>query len=193
MESSNNKHDAILITARKLFWKFGFKKVSIEEICREAEVSKMTFYKFFPNKLEVARKVFDNEAEKGMMEFKSIMREKTTAAQKLVKILQIKHQGTNEISRDFLADFYNNPELGLKAHIEKVTLNMWNVIISDFKVAQENGIFRKDFKPELLWYFSQKMIDMINDPQLSKMFSNPHDMIMELASFFVYGISGEKQ
>ena len=38
--------------------------MTIEEICGEAKVSKMTLYKFFPNKIELAKvilkKVFDD-------------------------------------------------------------------------------------------------------------------------------------
>ena len=57
--SSNPKKNQILHTSKELFWKFGFKRVTIEEICKEAGVSKMTFYKFFPNKLELAKTILD--------------------------------------------------------------------------------------------------------------------------------------
>jgi len=43
--SENQKYNQIIDTSKKLFWKYGIKRVTIEEICREAGVSKMTFYK----------------------------------------------------------------------------------------------------------------------------------------------------
>jgi AcrR family transcriptional regulator len=189
MVIKHKKYEDILNTARNLFWKHGFKRVSIEEICRKADVSKMTFYRFFPNKIELARCVFDTEARKGVVEFKKIMQEKTTPAEKMNKIMLLKFNGTMDISQEFLADFYSNPELGLKDHIENTTGNLWMEIMEDFKRAQESGYFRRDFKPELIWYLAQKMMEMINDENLLILFGNPHEMIMELASFFVYGIS----
>jgi len=48
--TSNPKREQILTTGKELFWKFGFKRVTIEEICKEAGVSKMTYYKFFTTK-----------------------------------------------------------------------------------------------------------------------------------------------
>ena len=51
----NIKRELILKIAKKLFWKFGFKRVTIEEVCKEAAVSKMTFYKHFPNKMAVVK------------------------------------------------------------------------------------------------------------------------------------------
>ena len=35
MNESNVKYQDIVSTARDLFWKFGIKRVSIEEICKE--------------------------------------------------------------------------------------------------------------------------------------------------------------
>jgi AcrR family transcriptional regulator len=56
MESiDDQKLREILIAAKELFWKHGFKRVSIEEVCREANVSKMTFYKHFKNKIELIK------------------------------------------------------------------------------------------------------------------------------------------
>ncbi|RKY44359.1 MAG: TetR/AcrR family transcriptional regulator, partial [Candidatus Neomarinimicrobiota bacterium] len=43
--SSKKKIDKIVETGKKLFYRYGIKKVSVEEICKEAGVSKATFYK----------------------------------------------------------------------------------------------------------------------------------------------------
>lgn len=192
MTKTSKKQEEILRTARDLFWKHGFKRISIEEICRKASVSKMTFYRYFPGKIELARNVFDNEVDKGLKEFRSILSENIAPAAKMNKFLLLKLNGTNEISSEFLADFYNNSELGLKEHIEETTNRVWLEIVEDFKEAQKKGTFRQDFKPELLWYLSQNMMKMINDPDLIKLFNDPQQMVMELANFIIYGISGQK-
>ena len=51
-------------SAKTLFWKYGMARVTVEEICREAGVSKMTFYRNFKNKNEVAKQVLIHLAEK---------------------------------------------------------------------------------------------------------------------------------
>ena len=43
------KEGDILRTAEDLFMQFGYDRVSVEEICREAKVSKVTFYKLLCN------------------------------------------------------------------------------------------------------------------------------------------------
>ncbi|MDD5185790.1 MAG: TetR/AcrR family transcriptional regulator, partial [Paludibacter sp.] len=44
------KKEQIEQIATELFWKHGFKKVTIDEICKKANVSRKTFYTFFENK-----------------------------------------------------------------------------------------------------------------------------------------------
>jgi AcrR family transcriptional regulator len=186
---NNKKYRAILHKARELFWKYGFRRVTIEEICREAKTSKMTFYRFFPNKPELARTVFDHEAEEGLQKFKKILKEDSTPSQKMEKMLKMKLEGTNDISNEFLKDFYNNPELGLSGYIEEKTRVIWAEILGLFKDGQKEGWIRKDMKVEFLFDFLQRSTTMITDKELLKLYDSPQDLIMDLANFFVYGIS----
>jgi hypothetical protein len=85
--------------------------------------------------------------------------------------------------------FYSNPELGLSLYIEKRTKEMWFGIIEDFKNAQKKGIFRKDFKPEILLLLSGKMIEMVKDENVLKLYDRPEDLVMEITNLITYGIS----
>lgn len=187
--TQNKKYLDIIQAARTLFWKHGFKRVSIEEICREAKTSKMTFYKFFANKLELAKAVFNFVVDDSVSTFKTVLHETTSASELIGQMLQMKKEGIHEISKEFITDFYTNPELGLKDYIEEKTRTVWAEMIGDFKLAQERGILRKDLNIEFLVYFTRKFSDLLNDPYLNKIYPNPQDLIMELTRFSAYGIS----
>lgn len=185
----NKKYSLLLQTARELFWKHGFRRVSVEEICRKAGVSKMTFYRFFPNKLELAKTVFDQVTDEGTQQFRNIMAEDTTAAEKLRKLIHMKMEGVHDISQEFLVDFYNSPELGLTSYIEEKTLKTWTVILNDFREAQKKGWFRRDVKPEFFFYMAQKLVDIHNDKKITTFYQSPQELINETVNFFMYGIS----
>lgn len=187
--SQNKKYLDLIQAARTLFWKHGFKRVSIEEICREAKTSKMTFYKFFANKLELAKAVFDFVVDDSVSTFKTVLHETTSASELIGQMLQMKKEGIHEISKEFITDFYTNPELGLKDYIDEKTRTVWAEMIGDFKLAQERGILRKDLNIEFFVHFTQKFSDLLNDPYLNKIYPNPQDLIMELTRFSAYGIS----
>lgn len=188
----NKKQKAILETSRGLFWKYGFRRVTINEICREAKTSKMTFYRFFPNKLELARSVFDEVADEGLLNFRKILKEHSSPSEKVKKMLQLKLDGTNNISNEFINDFYNNPDLGLKQHIEEKTRSVWVEIIKLFKDGQNEGWIRRDLKVEFLFFFLQNTSAIMADKELLKLYNSPQDLIMEIANLFVYGISPVK-
>jgi AcrR family transcriptional regulator len=190
--SNNKKYIAIIRVSRELFWKFGFRRVTIDEICREAKTSKMTFYRFFPNKMELARSVFDMVAEEGLSKFSKILKEESSPSDKMKNILQLKLEGTDDISNEFLNDFYNNPDLGLTPYIEEKTRVLWAKTLQLFKDAQNDGWIRKNMNVEFMFYFMQKSTPLLTDKELLKLYNSPQELIMELANMFVYGISPEK-
>lgn len=191
-ETKTSKRASIIIEAgRALFWKHGFKRVSVEEICQNAGISKMTFYRFFSNKTELAKAIFQKEVNKGLQDFRNILNEDTTTpAEKIRKMIMLKIEGVHDISNEFLMDFYKNPELGLKDFIESETARVWQEIILDYKIAQQKGIFRADFKPELMFALSQKMAEIVTDKNLISLYNNAEEMLIDLTNLIIYGITG---
>ena len=188
-EKSNPRYNQIIETSKDLFWKHGLKRVTVEEICREAGVSKMTFYKFFPNKIELAKTVYTTEIDRGIEKFRNIMSAINTSAQeKMEQMLLLKSEGTMNISREFLNDFYGNPELGLSGWVEKKSREAWQEMIEDFKKAQSKGWFRKDFKPEGFLYIVKTFSEMVTDENLLRLYGTPQEAIMEFSRFFTFGI-----
>lgn len=178
----------ILAAARELFWKHGFRRVSVEEVCKVAKVSKMTFYRFYPNKFELAKAVFDKEVEKAMERFNALMTSSSKPEEVIKELVQMKMEGTKNISKEFLMDFYVSDEYGLKEHIENRTKEVWLHSINEFKSAQEKGWFRKDMKMEFFFIVSQKSSELLSNEQLLSMYDNPQDLIMEITNFFTYGL-----
>ena len=58
------KKEQIIESARKLFTKYGYKKVSMDEIAREANVSKKTVYAYFKDKEELLKYFIFEELDK---------------------------------------------------------------------------------------------------------------------------------
>lgn len=55
------KEEQILNASKKLISKYGFKKVSMDEIAREAKVTKKTVYSYFPSKEELLKRLIKEE------------------------------------------------------------------------------------------------------------------------------------
>ena len=190
MESkTTNKGEILRTTAKELFWKHGFRRVSVGEICQKAGISKMTFYRLYDNKTVLACEIIDKIIADGVIRFREVMKNESSVSEKMKQIVMLKHENTNEISMEFLADLYSSPQSELKDYMFKRTQETWNELLIEFKKAQQDGWLRNDFKPEFLLAISFKMVDLINDKQISSLYASPQDLIMEMTNMIAYGIS----
>ena len=187
-EDQNPMKMKIIQSARTLFWKFGMKRVSIEEICREAGVSKMTFYKHFNNKNHLAMAILDIIQQEGIQQYQNIMKQSMPFHEKVEKTIQMKMEGTNDLSSEFYSDLHKNADPEVRAHFNKMYQENIQMILNDYTAAQKKGDIRKDIEPRFILYFLNHMIEMADNDQLQQMYKTPQDMIMELTHFFFYGI-----
>lgn len=186
------KYESILKVARELFWKHGFKRISVEELCSTAKVSKMTFYKFFPNKVELAKVVFTNESNDAIEKFKNILRGPGTPAEKIERLVQLKVAGTNEISREFLIDFYTEGHDGLNDFVKNWSYQSWIEIVAELRQAQKAGIISKKVKPELFLHLTQALAGLVTNPELLSHYDAPSNLINELTYLIAFGILPSK-
>lgn len=178
----------IMIASKKLFWKFGFKRVSIEEVCREANVSKMTFYKHFKNKMELIKALMNHIMDKAMKKYRDIMDSDIPFTEKVLKTIDLKMEQTKDISNEFYDDYVRHANPEMLALLQHKSGEMMGSILNDYVEAQKKGDIRKDIKPEFILYFLNHMYEMAKDERLEKIYDNPQDMIMEFTNFFFYGV-----
>ncbi|MBN2237354.1 MAG: TetR/AcrR family transcriptional regulator [Bacteroidales bacterium] len=191
-EKRTEKETQILRTGKKLFWKYGIKKVSIEEICKQAQVSKMTFYKYFQNKRDLVLAILDETVGSALKDYKDLIEKECPFTDKINEMLKMKLEGTNDISKEFMLDIYQNADLGLLPYIEEQSKSSLQLTIGFLKDAQKNGQIRQDIKIDFILYYFNQMISMTTDELLLEKYKTPQDLIMEAMEFFFYGI-GAKQ
>jgi len=190
---NNKKFQSTVSKAKELFWKYGIKKVSIEEICTETPVSKMTFYKFFKNKNKLAEFILEEIINEGFERYEHIMNQDIPYPEKIEQIILLKHESSKDISDEFLKDIFQSEEQGLLKIIEASRDKSTNKILNDLKKAQSEGWIRKELNLDFLLYMMNDINNKLFDPKLENMYSNKHDLIMELTNYFFYGIMKVKE
>ena len=186
--SSNQKRKKIIAVGRELFWKYGFKRVTIEEICTEAKVSKMTYYKFFSNKMELIKTILDELFNESISSYRKIMDSDIPFSEKITRQIEMKMEGTADMSSEFANDLLLHAEPELLELYTRKKEEVLQMVFSDYTEAQKKGEIRKDVKPEFLIYFLNHIYEMLEDEKLVQLYNNPNEMAMELTRFFFYGI-----
>jgi AcrR family transcriptional regulator len=192
LEKQSDKFKAIVYAAKSLFWKHGLRRVTIEEICQEAGVSKMTCYKYFSNKTAIAKYLIEEMFESGIIAYKEIYNSDIPYEEKVKKVLDLKMSNTHEMSQELLDDIYKNPDQELFETIEIIKKRMIGIYLGDIRDSQKTGEIRSDVKPEFMLYFLNNLTEMLTDSRLVDIYPNPEQMISEVMTFFFYGIMPRK-
>jgi AcrR family transcriptional regulator len=177
----------ILSTAEDLFQRFGFKRITIEEICAKANVSKMTFYKYFPNKNELIKRILNSWLKQVEQAINEIDRMDIPFTEKIRKLLDIKEESTGKINKEFMAE-YMNPDPDLQNFINDFYRRATTFFIDFIKKSQEKGDVRGDIKPEFLVAALNKMLELAKDETLLNLYPRVTDFSLEIDNFIYYGV-----
>ena len=185
---SNLKRDLILETGKVLFWKFGYKRVTIEEVCKEAGVSKMTYYKYFANKIELVKTIMDNILRVSLDKYKNIMASDLPYPEKVVALIHLKKDQIENMSSEFFKDYLQSGDPELISYLEQLSGESMQMFVDDFRKAQENGDIRQDLKIEFIMYVMNHLVEMAQEDALLNIYDEPQDLVMEITNFLFYGI-----
>lgn len=191
--TQNLKYQQIRSAGKELFWKYGIKRVAVEEICTQANVSKMTFYKYFRNKKELALTILDYTVGAALKDYEDLITKDCPFTDKINQMLKMKLAGTKDISQEFMMDIYQNSDLGLKPYMEEQGKKSLALTIEFLVESQKKGHIRQDLKVDFILYYFNQMLKMTTDADLLAKYEKPQDLIMEITEFFFYGIGAKKQ
>jgi len=186
--SKNKKKQAIIAAARTLFMRYGIKRVTVEEICETAGASKMTFYKHFNNKLDLAIYILDEIFVEGVSRYKSIMGRDIPYSEKAKDIIKLKLESTEDISKEMLKDFYDRSMPEVTELIQKFNRENLNLLLDDMIAAQKKGDIRRDINPHFIIYMLGQMQKMSTDETLLSTYGSTQALASEFINFFFYGI-----
>jgi len=184
----SKKHQQIVDTARDLFWHHGVRRVSVEEICQTAGVSKMTFYKYFKNKIHLVLFILNKTFLEGIVKYKSIMAKNISYSEKIKEVIRMKLEITREISQEMLKDWMQDSIPEVAELMERIQKDNFQLFLDDMIAAQNKGEIRKDINPHFILYFLNKMREIAGDEQMINMYDSTQSLTAELINFFFYGI-----
>ena len=186
--SETKSQKAIRIAAKTLFWKHGIRKVSVEEICKEAGVSKMTFYRNFENKIEVAKRVLTVYVEEQMENYKKVMHSDIPFDEQIAQLLEHKRQMSKNVSEEFIHDILHAEDKGLMMLMVKFKTETSKVFFDDMRKAQEKGWIRPEIKIEFFAYILEMIQREFENENFMNLFDDMEDANVEISKLLFYGV-----
>ena len=185
------KSKLIVETATDLFMRYGVKRVTVEEICKTAKISKMTFYKYFKNKKELAECIIFSILDNAQIEFDAIWNEVSTFNQKIDQFINLKMAYAKKFSKEFFIDFIN---LSPKIHDKVMDYSKKNqiIFINLIEQAQKNRIIRNDMDINFITFMLNHLMELAENEDIFTMYNNTEELTLNMIHFYFYGIMGKK-
>ncbi len=169
----------------------GVKRVTVSEICQTAKVSKMTFYKFFENKEDLAKRVIVTLFDEGQTIFDSIMSREIPFTDKMSQFVEFKLDYGKRISKEFYSDLFgSNPDIHefMAERSQRSMLQMLEV----FREAQEKGEIRENLNLKFVAFMLDHTLELVEEPRLQAIFDSTYELVRDWLNFFFYGIMGKE-
>ena len=181
------KYTQLIESGLDLFRRFGVRRVTVEEICRHAVVSKMTFYKYFRNKNDLVKTILDDLIQESYRLQDELQQAPVPFTEKVQRIIQFKAERARDLSGEFINDIYRDiPEL--KEYMGTQMQIGFQRTMAFFNDAQKQGQIRQDIHPSFLLYVTNQIVNWYLDPELQRQYETQEALVTEIVQFYFYGI-----
>jgi TetR/AcrR family transcriptional regulator, cholesterol catabolism regulator len=181
--------DKILKGAQELFFKYGIKNITMDEIARHLSISKKTIYQFFKDKDDMVHSlmIWSLEEDKQRMEY--ARSSSKNIVEEVFKMMDEMREMFNRFNPIFfyeIAKLYPESWKVFEAFKKGYILKM---VETSLKTGQEEGLIRKDIDTKLLSIMRVECVEMgMRGDVFSLDKYKIVDVQIALTEHFLYGV-----
>jgi len=189
--------DKIIDISKKMFLQYGFRNVTIDEICRSLNISKKTFYQYFSQKEELIACQLASIREAHQKKYLEYEGDERNVIERFLDDLKliVKHDVATDGNMSRLRNIFYDlekyyPELQSE-HNKKMDKIVTNNVSTYLKKGIEEGLFRDDLDVEFMtefWKLQMKNLYW----KLKDTGRSTSDILRFCADVFVRSVANEK-
>ena len=175
--------------AQELFWTYGLRSVTMDDIANKLAMSKKTVYQYIQDKAELVFLCAEHQLENEFCNKNEVSQHAENAIVEVLKIM--------EYNRKFFLNFHPSLILDLQRSYPKA----WKMFLRHkeekiIKGIQENmergikeGLYRADIEPEVIARMRMAQVEAIFNPQVfSQKSHNIGEVQFQVFKHFLYGL-----
>lgn len=185
--------ERILEETERLFWKYGVRSVTMEEIAKQLGISKKTIYQHFADKEQILYEVLQDKMGKHQSEMACAVIETTNPVEEIMNVLNMMQKNADQISPNLLIDikrYYPQAFVLFRKYKEEHVLRS---ILENIQKGIDQGLYRSDINPDILARLRVEQIELAFDNDIFPMDQySMHDVQHELMHHFIRGMLTDK-
>ncbi|TNH03725.1 TetR/AcrR family transcriptional regulator [Testudinibacter sp. TR-2022] len=190
-----SKSAVIQQTALQLFSQQGWKRVSVDEICQQAKVSRVTFYKHFKNKKALLKQLLFEQKEEVRLRFLDFLKQEISLETIISQIFKMQEEALNGLySQPMQADFQYHSDEEIRSFFTTMEQEKYRFMSHFFQQLQTKRIIQQDFPIALISVFTRKIDELRTDPQLCNLYrGKEHQLNIDALQLMMYGLAYKKE
>lgn len=181
--------DKILNSSLMLFFKYGIKHVTMDDIAKELGMSKKTIYQFYKEKDDLVNQLCDIQLKEQEKKFEMLNATAKDPIQEIITISSQMREMVQNINPLFFLDLQKFYPMSYQRFQKFKTECAYRLILINIRKGIEMGVYRPDLEPDFIANYRLVQIDMLmfgNHFPLDKIgLGRLHELLLDM---FVYGI-----
>jgi AcrR family transcriptional regulator len=179
--------ELVIAEARRLFFQFGFRRVTMDEIAAGLKMSKKTLYTLFPAKEDLVRAVVASIIEPNLAKISALIRNEKTAAGFFSGSIAVFHGLSQCISEPMMSDMRMMPEIWHEVETRRLKVLMG--IREVLERGKKSGEIRSDLHIDLFLKVFIMMVNAVGNPAVMlELNMKPTDLADQISGIFFHGI-----
>lgn len=188
--------EKILKTSLGLFFKYGIKHVTMDDIAKELGMSKKTIYQFYKEKDDLVSQLCVIELKAQEFQFDEMNRTAKDPIHEIMMISDKMRVMMQNINPMFFLDLQKFYPAAFKRFQEFKENCAYRNILVNIKKGIEQGMYRPDLDPEFVARLRLAQIDMLmfgNYFSYEKVsFAKTHELVLDIYVFGICTVKGHK-
>lgn len=182
--------ERILAASHELFFKFGIKSITMDDIARHLAISKKTIYQFYKDKNEIVEKFTDEILKNHQAQFDKISVESKNAIHEMIEIMKYMEPVFRHMNPNLFYDMQKYHRNAWKKFREFKEGCVMGKVEENMQKGIAQGLYRNNINTKIMARLRIEEVEMAMNPEVftSEMFDLPSVQI-SLLDHFLHGIT----
>ena len=185
--------ERILSEAEQLFWKYGVRSVTMEDIAKRLGISKKTIYQHFSDKEQILFQVIKGKTSETRLAMECMAVESDNPIEEIMQVLDMMQKRADDVSPNLLIDIQRHYPEAFALFRQHKEGHIMQSILENIQKGISLGFYRPDINPVILARLRIEQIELAFDNDIfpTDQYSM-HDIQAELMHHFVRGMLTDK-
>ena len=182
--------ERIEFAAHELFYRFGIKSVTMDDIAKHLSMSKKTIYSFFEDKDQIVNTLCKKDLHDRECRFVQIAQESKNAIDEILLMMKYMGEMFSGMNPNLFYDMQKYHPKAWKSFRAFKEEKIFVMVSSNLKKGIEQGLYRKDMDIRIIAKLRIEQVEMAFNPVLFPPDKfKPVNVQMQLLDHFMHGIS----